>query len=70
MTANMGGYISVGTNDLESAKKFYDHAFEGLEIKVLKATIVPISISLKAQKLISLFSRHMMAILRVLGMAQ
>ncbi|MBQ09640.1 MAG: glyoxalase [Gammaproteobacteria bacterium] len=36
MTANMGGYISVGTNDLESAKKFYDHAFEGLEKKSFK----------------------------------
>ncbi len=36
MAENMGGYISVGTNDLESAKKFYDHVFDGLEVKKFK----------------------------------
>ena len=31
MQANVGGYISVGTNDLEAAKKFYDHVLEPIE---------------------------------------
>ena len=36
MAENMGGYISVGTNDLESAKKFYDSVFDGLDVKKFK----------------------------------
>ena len=36
MAANMGGYISVGTNNLESAKKFYDHVFDKLDKKSFK----------------------------------
>ena len=36
MQANVGGYISVGTNDLEAAKKFYDHVFEPIEHKSFK----------------------------------
>ncbi|MCH1530785.1 MAG: VOC family protein [Gammaproteobacteria bacterium] len=36
MAANMGGYISVGTNNLESAKKFYDYVFGKLDKKSFK----------------------------------
>ncbi len=36
MQANVGGYISVGTNDLEGAKKFYDYVFEPIEHKSFK----------------------------------
>ena len=36
MAANIGGYISVGTNNLESAKKFYDHVFGKLDKKSFK----------------------------------
>ena len=33
MTANIGGYISIGTNDLEAAREFYDKLFEPMGIK-------------------------------------
>ena len=36
MTVNIGGYISVGTNDLESARKFYDYIFEPFGVKSFK----------------------------------
>ena len=33
MAANIGGYISIGTNDLEAAREFYDKIFEPMGIK-------------------------------------
>ena len=33
MTANIGGYISIGTNDLEASSEFYDKLFEPMGIK-------------------------------------
>ena len=33
MAANFGGYISIGTNNLENAREFYDKLFEPMGIK-------------------------------------
>ena len=33
MAANIGGYISIGTNDLEAAREFYDSLFEPMGVK-------------------------------------
>ena len=33
MAANIGGYISIGTNDLEASREFYDKLFESMDIK-------------------------------------
>ena len=33
MAANIGGYISIGTNNLEAAREFYDKLFEPMGIK-------------------------------------
>ena len=32
MAANIGGYISIGTNDIESAREFYDKILEPMGI--------------------------------------
>ena len=34
MAASIGGYISIGTNDLEAAREFYDKLFEPMGIKL------------------------------------
>ena len=33
MAANIGGYISIGTNNLEAAREFYDKLFEPIGVK-------------------------------------
>lgn len=33
MAANIGGYISIGTNNLEAAREFYDKLFEQIGVK-------------------------------------
>ena len=33
MAANIGGYISIGTNNLEAAREFYDSLFEPMGVK-------------------------------------
>ncbi len=33
MAVNIGGYITLGTNDLEAAREFYDSLFEPMGVK-------------------------------------